>query len=136
MPIIGDLVRKGLNAKRESKKVEFKQGFDPRSDRDWCEIVKDVVAIANSGGGIIIFGLNSTGTPTSQSVDDIARLDPADIANKLAKYTESADLDFEVCELSKEGHKLVAFLIRAAPTPLASALEEWLGNLCGGWRRY
>ena len=72
-----DLIQKALAAKRESKHVEFKQEFDPSSHQDWCEVIKDVVAIANSGGGVIVFGLDNVGTPTGISVDAIARIDPA-----------------------------------------------------------
>lgn len=42
---------KALTAKRESKHIEFKEGFNPSEARDWCEIIKDIVAMANSGGG-------------------------------------------------------------------------------------
>jgi len=50
-PTMPDLIQKALTAKRESKSVEFKETFDPTSPGDWCEVVKDIVAIANSGGG-------------------------------------------------------------------------------------
>ena len=47
------LIEKAKAAKRESKYIEFKVSFDIDSTQDWCEIIKDIVAIANSGGGII-----------------------------------------------------------------------------------
>ena len=53
------LIDKALAAKRESKHIEFKEGFDPASGHDWCESIKDIVAIANSGGGVLIFGLTT-----------------------------------------------------------------------------
>jgi predicted HTH transcriptional regulator len=96
-----DLIKKALSAKRESKHVEFKQSFDPNSAEEWCEIVKDLVAIANSGGGIIVFGLDSLGIPTGISVSAVAQVDPADIANKIGKYTGPVDLEFEIRELKK-----------------------------------
>lgn len=46
------LVDKGLKAKRESKHVDFKSSFDEESPGEWCELVKDIVAMANSGGGV------------------------------------------------------------------------------------
>ena len=51
------LISKALNAKRESKYIEFKSEFNPDSPQDWCEIIKDIVALANTGGGVIIFGV-------------------------------------------------------------------------------
>jgi hypothetical protein len=40
-----DLIHKALHAKRESKQVEFKQSFNPTSPGEWCELIKDLVAI-------------------------------------------------------------------------------------------
>lgn len=111
------LVQRALSARRESKHIEFKQAFDPCSASDWCAIVKDIVAIANSGGGIIIFGLDNVGTPTGQPIDAVAKVDPADVANKVGKYTGTVGLELEILEVSKESHPLVAFLIHAASTP-------------------
>lgn len=62
---MSELLEKGLAAKRESKFVEFKESFDPKDSGDWCEIAKDIVAIANTGGGIILIGLSNVGGPTN-----------------------------------------------------------------------
>jgi hypothetical protein len=111
-----DLINKALTAKRESKHVEFKDSFDPTGQ--WCELIKDLAAIANSGGGIIVFGLDSLGVPTGESVKAIAAIDPADIANKISKYTGLVDFEFEIRSLEKDGHPLVAFVIQPVAIPL------------------
>jgi len=116
--MMSDLIQKALSAKRESKYVEFKQGFDPNSPEEWCGVIKDIVAIANSGGGIIVFGLDNLGTPTGSPLDGLARLDPADVANKIAKYTGPVDFEFEIRELKKKGQALVAFVINAVSIPI------------------
>jgi hypothetical protein len=113
-----ELVEKALVAKRESKHIEFKHGFDPTSTGEWCEVIKDVVAIANSGGGIVVFGLDSAGAPTGAPVEPIGRMDPADITNKISKYTGPVDLQVELCDLEKQGHPLEAFLIAPALVPV------------------
>ena len=115
---MNDLIEKALTAKRESKHVEFKQSFDPNSAGEWCELIKDLAAIANSGGGIIVFGLDNVGTPTGGMIDRITALDPADIANKLSKYTGSVDFEFEIRSLEKTGHKLAAFVMQPVLVPL------------------
>jgi hypothetical protein len=115
---MSDLVQKALSAKRESKYVEFKENFDPDSPGDWCEIVKDIVAIANSGGGVLIFGLDSSGTPTGTSLAALTSIDPADIGNKLSKYTGPVELEFESREVEKEGKKLHAFVVQAVSVPI------------------
>jgi hypothetical protein len=113
-----DLIQKAISAKRESKHVEFKRSFDPDSPQDWCEIIKDTIAIANSGGGIILFGVDNVGTPCGAMLDPILRLDPADIANKISKYTGSVDLEFEFQEVKKGARKLVAFIIQSVSIPI------------------
>jgi len=34
----------------ESASADFKSSFDPQSKQDWCELIKDIVAMSNSGG--------------------------------------------------------------------------------------
>jgi Putative DNA-binding domain len=113
-----DLVQRALSAKRESKCTEFKAGFDPGSAADWVEIIKDIVAIANSGGGVIIFGLNSLGSPTGMSPVELGKTDPADFGNKVSKYTGTTHPEFEIREVEKVGQKLLAFVIEGAPIPI------------------
>jgi hypothetical protein len=113
-----DIVQKALLASRESKCIEFKQLFDPNSARDSCELIKDIVAIANSGGGIIIFGLDSRGIPTRESIEKIANIDPADISNKIGKYIGPEELNFEIRSLEKMGAALVSFIIYGVDVPL------------------
>jgi len=113
-----ELIQKSLSAKRESKYIEYKSEFDPNFPGEWCEVIKDIVAMANSGGGIIVFGLSSTGVPTGNPVDLIAGFDPADIANKISKYTGPIDLELEIESLEKDDHSLVAFIISPISIPL------------------
>jgi hypothetical protein len=112
------LIENARTAKRESKHLEFKEGFDPGSPGEWCEVVKDIVAIANSGGGIIVFGLDSAGTPTEASLDQIRKIDPADISNRVSKYTGPVELEFEIQSIEKQGQKLEAFVIQSAAIPM------------------
>ncbi len=98
--------------------MEFKQSFDPTQPGEWCELVKDLAAIANSGGGIIVFGLDSRGVPTGESIDGVTSIDPADIANKVSRYTGQVDFEFEVRELMKHSVKLAAFVIPSVAVPI------------------
>jgi len=88
-----DLVQKALTAARESKHIEFKEEFDPASPGEWCEVIKDIVAISNSGGGIIVFGLDDSGKSAKTSLAGLAAIDPADISNRITKYTGPVDLE-------------------------------------------
>jgi len=116
-----DFVTRALKAKRESKFIEFKEGFDLNSLQDWCEIIKDIVAIANSGGGIILFGVNNSGIPINRDLTPLLSLDPADIVNKISKYTAAHIPEIELFEDSKEGTKVILFLIHPVPIPIVFA---------------
>jgi hypothetical protein len=54
-------IAKALASQRESKHVEFKEKFDHTDAQDVCEVIKDIVAMANSGGGHILFGVRNDG---------------------------------------------------------------------------
>jgi predicted HTH transcriptional regulator len=88
------LLERAENAKRESKYLDFKREFDIASPASWCEIVKDIVAFANSGGGVIVFGVNNDGAASGADVSALLGLDIADVTNKINRYTgfQFADL--------------------------------------------
>ncbi|MBI4266882.1 MAG: ATP-binding protein [Chloroflexi bacterium] len=129
-----DIAFKALTAQRESKHVEFKGRFDSNSSGQWCELIKDIVAISNSGGGIIVFGLDSLGIPTGESVEMITCIDPADISNKICKYTRTADFDLEIRSLEKEGHKLAGFIIKPVSIPLVFERQGAYDDVAGKHR--
>ena len=102
-------IEKVKKAKRESKYIEFKEKFDINSSQDWCEIIKDIVAIANSGGGAIIF-VNNHGKASEYDVSSILDLDPAKITDKIAKYTNQQFSEFEIEEFKRDGKKIAVLI--------------------------
>lgn len=112
------LLDKVKAAKRESKSVEFKERFDVQSLHDWVEIVKDIVAMANSGGGVIAFGVRNNGTLAEFDPTAILKLDPAVITDKVEKYTGEQFSDFSIEEVSRNDHRLAVFLISAVSIPI------------------
>lgn len=66
----------------EHANLEFKQEFQGTS-REWIEIIKDIVAIANSGGGRLILGMNDDGEPSDGTV---VQIDPATFTDKINRY--------------------------------------------------
>ena len=113
-----DLVEKAIAATRESKHIEFKSSFDPTSAGDWCEITKDIVAMANSRGGVIVFGLDNSGQPIHSAIDKLIEIDPSEVINRLSKYVGATDLDFEIREVQKANVRLIAFVIGAVVVPI------------------
>lgn len=116
--MIDRLLNKAKTAKRESKTIEFKQSFDIESSRDWLEIVKDIVALANTGGGAIVFGVRNNGTPSDFDATSLLGVDPAEITDKIAKFSGEQFASFTIEEVSRNGRKMAAFLIGSVPIPV------------------
>ncbi len=112
------LIEEAKIAKQESKYIEFKESFDVDSKGEWCEVIKDVVAMANSGGGIIVFGLRSDGTPSGFDCSKILSLDPSLVSGKIGSYTRTVFEDFQIEVVIKEDNKLAGLIIQGIKIPL------------------
>jgi hypothetical protein len=112
------LVDKALRAKRESKSVDFKRSFDPESNGEWCELVKDIVALANSGGGAIVVGLDNSGVPSNNDVSAVLDLDHAKYVDKIRKYTGCDFSELEVHEAKKDESTVAVIEVAAVKVPM------------------
>jgi hypothetical protein len=102
----------------ESEILDFKSKFDPSSKQDWCELIKDIVAMTNSGGGRIVFGVNDDGSPSNADLDPIASVDPADLTNKVHSYTEQQFPDHSVSKGILKGANVVVMEIGLSRIPM------------------
>jgi hypothetical protein len=100
-----NILERALTARRASRRIEFQERFDVASPRDWDELVKDISAMANSGGGVILFSGD-------------APLDSAIIADQLHRYTDSHFANFEIQVATKEGKPVVALIIGESISPI------------------
>ena len=94
-------VARCLTAKRESKSIEFKEHFVPTDPGESLEILKDIVAIANSGGGALAVGINNQGAASGAGVKPTLDYDHAKYGDLIRKYTLQNFSDFEVVEAQK-----------------------------------
>lgn len=115
---MSELVDKGLKAKRESKYVDFKRSFNPASAGEWCELIKDMVAMANSGRGVILIGLDNGGVPSKEDVQPVLNIDHATLVDKIRKYTGYQFSDIEIHEAKKQGEQVAVFEISGVKVPL------------------
>ena len=113
-----DLVHKALSAKRESKHCDFKGSCDLTLPGTWCEIVKDIVAMANTGGGVIVIGLDNVGQPTGSDVSAVLAVDQAVIADQMHKYTGVHFTDVVVVGKTKGGKPLAIITVEAVTVPI------------------
>jgi hypothetical protein len=73
-------------SRKEPPDIEFKLGFDG-SNASWLDVLKHLVAMANSGGGTLVFGVDRDGARRGLPGSLLAVFDPANITNKLRKYS-------------------------------------------------
>src|SRR6266511_232556 len=112
-------VEKAKNARRESRTIEFKERFDIESSREWVEITKDIVALANSGGGAILFGIKNDGTASDFDPSRLLGLDPAQVTDKVSKYTGEQFSEFSVDEIARGDQRVAVLFVSAVNVPIA-----------------
>jgi hypothetical protein len=111
------LLEAAATATSESSSIDFKSAFDHSQRGDWCELIKDIVAMANSGGGCIVLGVADDGTRSSWDPAVIAQLDPAQVSDQVRKYVEGLDDMVAVTSVSRGGATLPAIAVSASPVP-------------------
>jgi len=103
----------------ESASVDFKASFDPQSKQDWCELIKDIIAMSNSGGGLIVVGVDDDGNSIANT--DVARLvavDPADVTNKIHSYTDQHFAAFEITQAIRGGNSVGVIDVGPSDIPI------------------
>ena len=111
----------------EGPHEDFKQAFDPESPKALLDLVKDVVALANTGGGRLIYGRNDTevfGLPAAAKI----ALDSAKVADLVSKYISPAAV--EISHESEEplpGKTVVVLSIAPSDSPVVISQD-------GAWR--
>lgn len=88
---------RAVSGKRESRSLDFKSAFDPASQADWCEIIKDIVAFANTGGGAIVIGLEDDAEVADAGTDAEAS-DDTDVADASTIDEGADDTDSDISD--------------------------------------
>jgi hypothetical protein len=106
----GRLLQRAAQARRSSKRVELKPVFEPEADVEWVELVRDVAAMANSGGGVIVL---ERGTVEEELLHE-----------QLALYAEPEFEAFGLHDLVRGGKAVTAIAVEGvAGTPLVFARQ-------------
>jgi len=97
---------RAAEARRSSKRVALRDGFDTRASGDWLDLVRDVAALANSGGGVVV-------------LDGVTDVDEERLHERLASYAEPEFESFTLEELTRAGRPATAIVVSPATnTPL------------------
>lgn len=125
-----DIIRKAQTAKKESKYVDFKTSFDG-SNRAWLKMLKSIVAMANTDGGVLVFGVNDNGTLSGFDVEMVLQIDPATITDKIYSHTNVQFDDFDILETERDGAKVALLIVNTASTPLVFKTPGVYANEAG-----
>src|SRR6266540_1842408 len=90
------LLGRAAQATRSSKRVALKETFDS------VEVVRDIVAMANSGGGVVV-------------LDGVAGVDEELVHEELARYAEPEFEAFAVESITRNGRPATAILVESEP---------------------
>ncbi|HXZ01785.1 MAG TPA: ATP-binding protein [Stellaceae bacterium] len=113
------LLQLARESNQESRRLDFKAQFDIESQQAWCEIIKDIVAFVNSGGGVILIGVANDGSSSGSDTTAFRDCDTANITNRIARYTGYQFSDeIEIVEIERAGVRYPAILISEADVPI------------------
>jgi predicted HTH transcriptional regulator len=87
----------------EAAELDFKSKFEIADAGDWLEIIKDIAAFANSGGGTILIGVNDDGTPSGADVAGALAIDPADLTNRIHNTPAPISMALSSSSARREG---------------------------------
>jgi hypothetical protein len=95
----------------------------PSTPGVWCELAKDVAALANSGGGTIVVGVDRTGTPTGWNPEHLLQISRARLVRELAAYFGER-FDDLVVSRARKGNRRVATIEVGARAGAPVVLEK------------
>lgn len=103
---------------RPIDRIVYIRQFDSASDHDWCELIRDVVALANSGGGTITIACPSDAISSDPACPRASDLTTSDVLHRLARYTDGSFADLRVRKTAYAEGPAVEILVGPAAIPI------------------
>ena len=112
----------------EGSNRDYKLHFDPEDPKAKTKLVKHIVALANSGGGEIVFGRDETSSP-GISAEVSSGLDSASLTDYIEKYVEKGSINIHHDFMAlPNGNVLVAIRIEPWAYPVVMVKDgTWSG---------
>lgn len=104
------LVQSAELAPSESEELDRKSEWNG-SDEAWEELVRDIVAMANTGGGLIAFGCETSGKPSGKDVSNVRAVDHKVIIDKVRSATNEVIAGIKVVNFTSGGQTLPAWFV-------------------------
>ncbi len=117
-----------LSATHETTAVDFKATLDVDNKGQWLEVLKDLVALANSGGGLVLIGLDDAGLPTGFDATRVLEYDISRIGDKLRKYTGVHFGGIALRSVPRDQAQLAGIQVSASAVPLVFTADGQYQN--------
>jgi hypothetical protein len=117
------LIALAERAIRQSALIDFWPKFNPASPATWCYLVRDVVAFANSGGGIIVFGIKRGGKSSGTDCRSVLKSVPEKLSNQIFNFSGVEFSGIEMEEVRRSDGLYPALLIKSADVPMIFAKD-------------
>lgn len=111
------LLERAKIATSETRILDFK-GECETSTEGWCGILKDIIAMANTGGGILVFGCESDGSPSGKDCSHILKIDVAAFTDKVYSYTGFHFSEMEVATVTRGDRVCPVLIIGEVDVPV------------------
>ena len=89
----------GLTGRVETANCDLKTAFKD-SNRGWVNLAKDIVAMSNSGGGAIVFGVDDNGRRVGLKQSLLSLMDPARINGQIESKAPGARVSTSYYEIT------------------------------------
>jgi len=106
---------RAAQAKRSSRRIELKDEFDSQADGHLVEMVRDVAALANSGGGVVV-------------LVGVREVDEELIHEQLATYAEPEFEAFAIERITRGNRPAIAIVVEGAANPLVFTRQGRSGD--------
>ena len=117
-----DLLRVAAAPNHETALCDLKAEFDPQ--RSWPDLAKDIVAMSNSGGGILIFGISDDGRRIGLHRSLVKEFDAARINSRIEARAPGARLQTAYAEFSYY-RLMYGFLVVRSNDQLIVFEKDW-----------
>ena len=89
----------------------LKRDLDLATPGTWIDLIKDIAALANSGGGVVVVGLDEQGRPTGWDPRDLLRTERSAVVEPLAAYVGERFEGVEIVEAEKGAQRLAVIQV-------------------------
>jgi hypothetical protein len=112
-----ELMLQAASAVSETSTIDFKSEADFSATGTWPELIKDIVAMGNTDGGAIVFGLGDRGESMGGQLPMLT-IKPEDVFDKIRRYTGEVVEGVFVDRVARQNGEFPAIIVEPFTIPV------------------